>query len=1382
MKKNEISNQYYYKIDNNNMIPIRKRLTNLKSNSPFLSHQENNFFYNTKINHLILQNLSNSNRGPNMYQQQNSLYDSVYINYDILNQDINNISNMNQKREEINSNSLNKDNKSRLGLYNFINSRRNIDRESKSFLDENSYNNNYVNKNANSKIKDNHIYDKNNKNNYNPFQVLNYLKKRRNINSNSILKLRSKDLNIETNNDNNTSKTNLTQNADIKSKQNSKIFQGLSQKKINNDFFFEIKNNINNDMQNVRTTRNIDLNNLNGFKKIPFKKDNVGKYQIKSPGIYNSKKINNNDKIKKIEIEKKSEFKSPEMIGKNRNKNLSLKNSKNVKLNNISTENKSEIGFYKKNNEISVNNALNFNNSIVQNRHILNNSLKVNKVNNNISQYNLKNNNINQYTIKNNNNNLYLKSMIRDNLLTDDEQKINTTQNEIYIKINPRKSTLVNKKTKNNKDKESLNIKNISGIKILNNNKKIDYEQIKNNIERSCDILEQFYYNSFKNCFIFFIRNMSSYGYQKNSNRSDVLKRITGGKKSNNQSNNLNHNISKTNLDTYLNNNKNINKEINDPRKKNKSPDKFVELQKNIMPSMMKINQDNYIEMFNEIFNKQNQSFIDKKCRSPIIEKRKLGENNNILNDSFNLDNSNNKEKEYNKYKTNTNVNLYFPKMNNLNLNNNLVYKNKKNDSNINKNNVSFQKSNFRPSLSIDNKKQFLNDNSNSKTNKYNNIKQYQDKNKKENVKEDNIYNDSKIFQNQKYKIEDAHEQFFIYNNNGGENSDQNEYDKMVNTETHKNHILYSKPVLKKSISKIADNNKKSNNINIINLKNDRNNKQFDNKINIFHSQNLIHVNQNLSQNPPPHNTNQKSIFDNLNYKEEIKNLIKENQKYCEIIIKNVSTKDKRLNVFIKYIDLGNTSKKQNKNNINKKLIYYHIDSFSLISHAKRYNNRSFAFRNSLNYNNENEFDNVNLDKKRFLNYTSDRNYINEKNKKYKDKYNKKTFTNIKGEESFNIINNLNYSIEGNNKNNEDIINSITYLINYLQNMFNDNKKLVLFNFFKNLKKIKTNALLHSSKNRNQKNKSKNNANIINTQRYHNKYIIEINNFNNYKNINSNRSIDINNKNNKPYIKKDYNLKEEFFQNNYKKAKNSKKINEINYKAHHYNTSFTKNNNIPKTNKTELILEDYNSKKENNRNKTFKNDEKFNNTEIKEKEKLKEIKLAKLGKIFKNLEQENNIISAIKEQFLEWSNNNNIELRRSDTRNKGDDEKEKRNKKYGIKTFDMKFMFNNSLNEDNNHNIKVNKKNEEFQTKLNTFRKQLIIFSFKNKIIINNNNENEYENNDKEIQNKNISNEKKFKNLEDNKDIDSLNKKDSLELGEEKEIEEEDKEKIIAFP
>ena len=92
------------------------------------------------------------------------------------------------------------------------------------------------------------------------------------------------------------------------------------------------------------------------------------------------------------------------------------------------------------------------------------------------------------------------------------------------------------------------------------------------------------------------------------------------------------------------------------------------------------------------------------------------------------------------------------------------------------------------------------------------------------------------------------------------------------------------------------------------------------------------------------------------------------------------------------------------------------------------------------------------------------------------------------------------------------------------------------------------------------------------------------------------------------------------------------------------------------------------------------------------------------------MEQENNIINAIKEQFLEWSNNNNFDLRKSGNRNL----KESGNKKYGIKTFDMKFMFNNSLNEDNIQNIKENKENEELKDNLNNFRIKLITFSLKN--------------------------------------------------------------------
>ena len=50
----------------------------------------------------------------------------------------------------------------------------------------------------------------------------------------------------------------------------------------------------------------------------------------------------------------------------------------------------------------------------------------------------------------------------------------------------------------------------------------------------------------------------------------------------------------------------------------------------------MKINQDNYIQMFNELFKRQNESFDDKRCRSPMIEKRKLEEEINLFKDSFN--------------------------------------------------------------------------------------------------------------------------------------------------------------------------------------------------------------------------------------------------------------------------------------------------------------------------------------------------------------------------------------------------------------------------------------------------------------------------------------------------------------------------------------------------------------------------------------------------------------------------------------------------------------------------------------------------------------------------------------------------------------------------
>ena len=963
MNQNEGNYQYYYKIDETNKTQNKNRFTNIKSNSPVLSHLENNYFYNTKINHLILQGPSNSNRGPNVYQQTNPLFNSVYINYDILNKNSNNINNMYQKKYQINSNSLNKDNKKIIGLDNYMNNR-NIN--SKSFFEEKSDNNNIINNdniniNINNNIKE-YYNSNNNKNNYNPFQVLNYLKKRKSPNNknnnNNNLTTKELDIHNKSKNDNNNinfSKSNLSTSGIFQNRNNTRKIQTHKNNNNNNNNYYDKQNNINNINKNIKSSRNSDLNNTNGYRRIPLKKDKIGKYHINSPGEVNSKRnTNKNEKSNKIIIGKKNTFKSPEILGK-KTKYESLRTSKYNDLNKISNEFNSEMGLYKKNNDISKN-TINISNSILKNNTILNNNIKTNTINN-IARFHIKNKITNK---KNNIYDNYFTPTIEDNIEFDDDNKVNT-QNDIYIKINPKKSKLFDIKTKNNQDNESPTNNNSLAKKMDNTNKIKDYNQIKDNIEQSCDILEQFYFNSFKNCFSYFIQNMIYFVHQKISKRSVILKRIKGVKKVNNETNILkNSKSSASNLNINLNNNNNnynnynynINKEINDPRKKDKSPTKFVELQNNLMPSMMKINQDNYIEMFNELFKRSNESFDDKKCRSPIIEKRIFGDN--ILKDSFDLENTNNKENIYDKYKTNTNINIYFPKNNNLQIYNNLASKNS-NYYEKNIKNIELQKAIYRASLSTDNKKHYFNINTQIKSKKYininniNNIKRCKiNYNNNDSGKENYTYNDSKIFQNQKYKINDSPEPNLIHNYKR-ENSYKREYDKVIRSQGNKNKILYSKPVLKKSITKDSDIINKKNNINIINLKkNERNRIQgYNNNINIFHSHNLIRVNQNINKNPYDY-SNQKSIFNNLNYKEEIKNYINnENNKYNEIIIKNVGTKDNRIHVFIKYVFSPNISKKSNKRNPYKKLSNNRTDSITIFNKDKRYNNKSFVLGNN---------------------------------------------------------------------------------------------------------------------------------------------------------------------------------------------------------------------------------------------------------------------------------------------------------------------------------------------------------------------------------------------------------------------------------------------------
>ena len=283
----------------------------------------------------------------------------------------------------------------------------------------------------------------------------------------------------------------------------------------------------------------------------------------------------------------------------------------------------------------------------------------------------------------------------------------------------------------------------------------------------------------------------------------------------------------------------------------------------------------------------------------------------------------------------------------------------------------------------------------------------------------------------------------------------------------------------------------------------------------------------------------------------------KENRKN-EIIVKNVHTRDKKLNVFIKYIKLKNY--KSNKS-FKEKLFYYQTDSFSLFNKNIKKENIFISRNNHLIRNN-----NINA-------------------------------------------NQLNRSIEetiNNNSNSyEDDNNKIKYLINFLENIFTDNKKTILYIFWKNLRKIRTNYILQNSMKHKEKykqiNGNKDNIdtkkNIIELPKYKNNYLTK----------------------NKPRVKTERN-NDEMKRYNYNLAKSGgfsdKKNNHENNK--NLNNSFE------------------NKAKKDNIDNNLKNENNFENSE--KKEQLKKEKLAKLGKLFKNLEKENNIINSIKEQFLDWTN------------------------------------------------------------------------------------------------------------------------------------------------
>ena len=413
--------------------------------------------------------------------------------------------------------------------------------------------------------------------------------------------------------------------------------------------------------------------------------------------------------------------------------------------------------------------------------------------------------------------------------------------------------------------------------------------------------------------------------------------------------------------------------------------------------------------------------------------------------------------------------------------------------------------------------------------------------------------------------------------------------------------------------------------------------KSIDNSINKDKS---IRINININERIKKYNL-KSNIFkkNNRSFNYQKNELNKDN--YNEIkekIITNLKSKDKKLSVLIKYISFKNEHQNRKRKNYNKNDFFaIHTDSLFIIAHV---NNK---------YEKDSKNEKIHRTKYKHNNFILNRygEYLNELNINYSSKnMDKKNYNNI-------FIT---------NEKNENVIQ---YLISLLQNIYNDNIKQTLFIFFKNIRKIKRNSLYSSMQF-----EKRNNFGIFNKKVYYNHL-----KKNNFKTESSNE------KNNKKEGNDNFN----FGENIQDLSNESKTINNDCFFTNKSRNQLDINNNI----KFDNIL---------NRKRNIKTYETNNNEN--DKDLIEKKKLAKLGKLFNHLNKENNIINTIKEQFLNWTNKNEIQ---NNSRLKNDNDEEIQNSiKYKVKTFDK-------VNRNDKKTIEKGEKE-----KINKFRYKLISFSLKN--------------------------------------------------------------------
>ena len=756
-------------------------------------------------------------------------------------------------------------------------------------------------------------------------------------------------------------------------------------------------------------------------------------------------------------------------------------------------------------------------------------------------------------------------------------KKANNPIAYVYLKYNPLYNRSIEIIDREKKFKANRNQKQNISLELYD--KKLLFKKLEN----FCQILEEIFFIWFKTNYNYFIQNLDLYNKNRKKLRAKILRRFDEVKK--NKENKGNNSMIERKIKYYkyndiLNNERERKSFIENYNKvnNNNSPSKINEIQNNLTNSILKKNNNNKnIRIFNNIFKRDN--FYNNITHSPLDEYKKTKIDDNFVLNSFY---KSEKDNIYNDYNSNTNK---FNKLKiNIGIEPHKKYLMKEKTHKINHN---------KSSELITGNEIYLYNKGN-----INNNRSYKNK-KNVNTRKNSCLNINKQINHIKSNIN---------------KSDLENNEIILNSNNYRSSILYSKPLQKKSEVNFLK--KEKNNSMIKSKSNKRNN--FITSIN----SNNIAINRSLNY--------RKNEIGLDNYDE-----------LEEIIIKNVSTEDKRLFVFIKYIPF--------------------IKNIKWIINESFDNNDLYVIHT----------DNIKIIQKKGNNNIQTKNYKH--NRIYQNKVLYKGYSKDLNDENGYLLKNIEKNIDKNNYNKlysskDNISTAFKYLISLLQNIYNDNIKQVLYIFFKNLRKISRKTLFSSMKFGNSYIRLLKNA----AQEYLNENFFQTE----LSNVTRNK---IEENINNPLYNVSHSISTEknvinsnsviFDNNGGNKLKNENIINERN----HYINEFDKQ----KEKTGELIKK-------------------------KEKEKIEKKKLEKLEKIFNNLNKENNIINTIKKQFLDWTNKNRIKLISTLNNDFVNEDNSSKTKEYGVKTFDMKYLFKKGISEN---------EIDDFEKIINIFRYKLISFS-----------------------------------------------------------------------